>query len=129
MTPTRSGSNYSIQSNGSGPEHSRHKSKRQECQPRGEAQMEDARTSSSSQRLARTFETLIQSPEADITACHNHGSSILGSPYVMSSHSPFMANWPYPSPVANMATSSSYGPFMAICLLGPSWPFTSIQKP
>ncbi|MBW0585911.1 hypothetical protein O181_125626 [Austropuccinia psidii MF-1] len=68
MTPTRSGSNYSIQSNGSGPGHSSHKSKRQECQPRGEAQMEDARTSTSSQRLASTFETLIESPEADITS-------------------------------------------------------------
>ncbi|MBW0577322.1 hypothetical protein O181_117037 [Austropuccinia psidii MF-1] len=68
MTPTRSGSNYSIQSNGSGPGHSSHKSKRQECQPRGEAQMEDARTSTSSQRLASTFEPLIESPEADITA-------------------------------------------------------------
>ena len=68
MTPTRSGSNYSIQSNGSGPGHSSHKSKRQECPPRGEAQMEDARTSTSSQRLASTFETLIESPEADITA-------------------------------------------------------------
>ncbi|MBW0534206.1 hypothetical protein O181_073921 [Austropuccinia psidii MF-1] len=54
---------------------------------------------------------------------------LLGSPYGISSHSPFMANWAYPSPVANMAKSSSYGPFMAICLLGPSWPFTSIQKP
>ncbi|MBW0586111.1 hypothetical protein O181_125826 [Austropuccinia psidii MF-1] len=53
----------------------------------------------------------------------------LGSPYGISSHSPFMANWPYPSPVANMATSSSHGPFMAICVLGPSWPFTSIQHP
>ncbi|MBW0527119.1 hypothetical protein O181_066834 [Austropuccinia psidii MF-1] len=30
--------------------------------------MENARTSSSSQRLARTFETIIESPEADITA-------------------------------------------------------------
>ncbi|MBW0510832.1 hypothetical protein O181_050547 [Austropuccinia psidii MF-1] len=30
--------------------------------------MEDARTSTSSQRLARTFKTLIESPEADITA-------------------------------------------------------------
>ncbi|MBW0588299.1 hypothetical protein O181_128014 [Austropuccinia psidii MF-1] len=50
MTPTRSGCNYSIQSNGSGPGHSSHKSKRQECQPGGEAQMEDARTSTSSQR-------------------------------------------------------------------------------
>ncbi|MBW0571481.1 hypothetical protein O181_111196 [Austropuccinia psidii MF-1] len=68
MTPTRSGSNYSIQSNGSGPGHSSHKSKRQECQPRGEAQMEDASTSTSSQRLASTFDTLIESPEADITA-------------------------------------------------------------
>ncbi|MBW0587979.1 hypothetical protein O181_127694 [Austropuccinia psidii MF-1] len=27
-----------------------------------------------------------------------------------------MDNWPYPSPVANMATSSSYGPFMAFHL-------------
>ncbi|MBW0516948.1 hypothetical protein O181_056663 [Austropuccinia psidii MF-1] len=36
--------------------------------PRGEAQMEDARMSTSSQRLARTFDTLIESPEADITA-------------------------------------------------------------
>ncbi|MBW0529420.1 hypothetical protein O181_069135 [Austropuccinia psidii MF-1] len=68
MTPTRSGSNYSIQSNGSGPGHSSHKSKRQECQPRGEAQMEDARTSTSSQRLASTFHTVIESPEAEITA-------------------------------------------------------------
>ncbi|MBW0517604.1 hypothetical protein O181_057319 [Austropuccinia psidii MF-1] len=50
MTPTRSGSNYSIQSNGSGPGNSSHKSKRQECKSRGEAQMEDARTSTSSQR-------------------------------------------------------------------------------
>ncbi|MBW0508051.1 hypothetical protein O181_047766 [Austropuccinia psidii MF-1] len=54
---------------------------------------------------------------------------LLGSPYGISSHSPFMANWPYPSPVANMATSLSYEPFLAICLLGPSLPFTSIQKP
>ncbi|MBW0509922.1 hypothetical protein O181_049637 [Austropuccinia psidii MF-1] len=68
MTPTRSGSNYSIQSNGSGPGNSSQKSKRQECQPRGEAQREDARTSTSSQRLASTFEPLIDSPEADITA-------------------------------------------------------------
>ncbi|MBW0532401.1 hypothetical protein O181_072116 [Austropuccinia psidii MF-1] len=30
--------------------------------------MDDARTSTSSQRLASTFETLIESPEADITA-------------------------------------------------------------
>ncbi|MBW0485190.1 hypothetical protein O181_024905 [Austropuccinia psidii MF-1] len=68
MTPTRSGRNYSIQSNGYGPEHSSQKSKRQECQPRGEAQMEDARTSNSAQRLFNTFETLIERPEADITA-------------------------------------------------------------
>ncbi|MBW0530533.1 hypothetical protein O181_070248 [Austropuccinia psidii MF-1] len=33
-----------------------------------EAEMEDARTSTSSQRLASTFDTLIESPEADITA-------------------------------------------------------------
>ncbi|MBW0516681.1 hypothetical protein O181_056396 [Austropuccinia psidii MF-1] len=68
MTPTRSGSNYSIQSNLSGPGHSSHKSKIQEFQPRGEAQMEDARTLTSSQRLASSFDTLIDSPEADITA-------------------------------------------------------------
>ncbi|MBW0583470.1 hypothetical protein O181_123185 [Austropuccinia psidii MF-1] len=68
MTPTRSGSNYSIQSNGSGPRHSSHQSKKQECQPRGEAQIEDARTSTSFQRLASTFDTLIESPEADITS-------------------------------------------------------------
>ncbi|MBW0573384.1 hypothetical protein O181_113099 [Austropuccinia psidii MF-1] len=54
---------------------------------------------------------------------------LLGSPYGISSHSSFMANWPYPSPVANTATSSSYGPFMAICVLGSSWAFTSIQNP
>ncbi|MBW0507096.1 hypothetical protein O181_046811 [Austropuccinia psidii MF-1] len=68
MTPTRSGSNYSIQSNGSGPGNASHKSKRQEFQPRGEAQMEDARTSTSSKRLASTFDTLIEGPEADIIA-------------------------------------------------------------
>ncbi|MBW0551478.1 hypothetical protein O181_091193 [Austropuccinia psidii MF-1] len=68
MTPTRSGSNYSIPSNGSGQGNSSHKSKRQECQPRGEGQMEDARTFTSSQRLASIFNTLIESPEADITA-------------------------------------------------------------
>ncbi|MBW0548011.1 hypothetical protein O181_087726 [Austropuccinia psidii MF-1] len=50
MTPTRSGSNYSIQSNGSGPGNSSHKSNRKEPQPRGEAHMEDSRTSTSSQR-------------------------------------------------------------------------------
>ncbi|MBW0530274.1 hypothetical protein O181_069989 [Austropuccinia psidii MF-1] len=43
-------------------------SKIQECQPRGEAQMEDSRASTSYQRLASTFDTLIESPEADITA-------------------------------------------------------------
>ncbi|MBW0512425.1 hypothetical protein O181_052140 [Austropuccinia psidii MF-1] len=68
MTPTRSERNYSIQSNGSGPGHSSQKSKRQECWPRGEAKMEDARASTSSQRLASTFYTLIESPEAEITA-------------------------------------------------------------
>ncbi|MBW0583014.1 hypothetical protein O181_122729 [Austropuccinia psidii MF-1] len=68
MTPTRSGSNYSIQSNGSGTGHSSNKLKRQECQPRGEAQMEDARASTSSQRLACTFDTLIASTEAKITS-------------------------------------------------------------
>ncbi|MBW0572718.1 hypothetical protein O181_112433 [Austropuccinia psidii MF-1] len=68
MTPTRSGSNYPIQSNGSGPGHSIQKSKRQECQPRGEEQMEDARTSTISQILARNFDIVIESPEADITA-------------------------------------------------------------
>ncbi|MBW0523854.1 hypothetical protein O181_063569 [Austropuccinia psidii MF-1] len=68
MTYTRSGSNYSIKSNGSGPRHSSHKSKRKECQPIGEAQIEDARASTSSQRLARMFDTLGESTEADITA-------------------------------------------------------------
>ncbi|MBW0561555.1 hypothetical protein O181_101270 [Austropuccinia psidii MF-1] len=67
MTPTRSQRVCSIQSNGSGPGHSSQKSKRQECQPREEAQMGDARTSTSSQRLASTFDTLIESPEVDIT--------------------------------------------------------------
>ncbi|MBW0572893.1 hypothetical protein O181_112608 [Austropuccinia psidii MF-1] len=68
MTPNSSGSNYSIQSNVSGPGHSSHKSKRQECQPRGEAQMENARASTSSQRLASIFVTLLESPEADIAS-------------------------------------------------------------
>ncbi|MBW0569855.1 hypothetical protein O181_109570 [Austropuccinia psidii MF-1] len=68
MTPTRSGSNFSIQSYGTGPGHSSHKSKIQECQPRGEAQMEVSINSTGSQRLARTFDTLLESPEAD---CHN----------------------------------------------------------
>ncbi|MBW0550560.1 hypothetical protein O181_090275 [Austropuccinia psidii MF-1] len=68
MTPTRSGSNNYIQSNGSGPRHSSHNSKGQDCQPRGEAQMEYSRASTSSQRLASTFDTLLDSREADITA-------------------------------------------------------------
>ncbi|MBW0508604.1 hypothetical protein O181_048319 [Austropuccinia psidii MF-1] len=68
MIPTRSGRKYSIQLNGSGAGHSSKKSKRQECQPREEAQMEGSRTSTCSQRLARTFDTLIQSPDADITS-------------------------------------------------------------
>ncbi|MBW0590600.1 hypothetical protein O181_130315 [Austropuccinia psidii MF-1] len=72
MTPTGSAINYNIQSNRYGPGHSSHKSKRQECQPRGEAQMKDARTSTSFQRLARTFDTLIESPEADIIAIAVH---------------------------------------------------------
>ncbi|MBW0542432.1 hypothetical protein O181_082147 [Austropuccinia psidii MF-1] len=59
MTPTRSGSNYSIQSNGSVPGHSSHKSKRQEFQPRGEAQMEDARASTSSQRYTSLSTELV----------------------------------------------------------------------
>ncbi|MBW0575519.1 hypothetical protein O181_115234 [Austropuccinia psidii MF-1] len=68
MTSPRSGSFYSIQSNGSGPGHSNNKSKGQEYQSRGEEEMEDSRTSTRSQRLASTFDTLIESPEADITA-------------------------------------------------------------
>ncbi|MBW0494795.1 hypothetical protein O181_034510 [Austropuccinia psidii MF-1] len=68
MTSNRSGSNYSIQSNGSGPGHSSHKSKRQEFQPIGESQMENSRASTSSQRLSRIFNPLIDSKEADITA-------------------------------------------------------------
>ncbi|MBW0560040.1 hypothetical protein O181_099755 [Austropuccinia psidii MF-1] len=69
MTSTRSGSNYSIQSNGSGPGpgHSSHKSKGQECKQRGEEQMEDYRTSTNSQRLESIFKSLLESPEADIT--------------------------------------------------------------
>ncbi|MBW0526730.1 hypothetical protein O181_066445 [Austropuccinia psidii MF-1] len=67
MIPTRSGRNYSIQSNGSGPGHESQKSKRQECQPRGKAQMEDTRASTSSQRLESTFDIFIGSPEAYIT--------------------------------------------------------------
>ncbi|MBW0544697.1 hypothetical protein O181_084412 [Austropuccinia psidii MF-1] len=52
MTHNRNGSNYFLQSNGSGPGHSSQKSKIQECKPRGEAQMEDDRTSTSSQSLS-----------------------------------------------------------------------------
>ncbi|MBW0526445.1 hypothetical protein O181_066160 [Austropuccinia psidii MF-1] len=66
MTPTRSGSNYCILSNGSGPGHSSNKSKTQEFHPRGETQIEYARTSTSSQRLAVTFDTLIESNNRDI---------------------------------------------------------------
>ncbi|MBW0566264.1 hypothetical protein O181_105979, partial [Austropuccinia psidii MF-1] len=47
---------------------SSNKSKRHECQPRGEAQIEDARAPTSSQRLASTFDTLVESPETDINA-------------------------------------------------------------
>ncbi|MBW0539201.1 hypothetical protein O181_078916 [Austropuccinia psidii MF-1] len=68
MPPTRSGSNYSIQYNGYGPGHSSNNYKRQEFQPRGEAQIEDSRTPSSYQRLASTFEAIIDSPEAYISA-------------------------------------------------------------
>ncbi|MBW0592787.1 hypothetical protein O181_132502 [Austropuccinia psidii MF-1] len=42
--------------------------KRQECQPREEAQMEDSRTSTSSQRLVSPFETLVESTEVEINA-------------------------------------------------------------
>ncbi|MBW0542829.1 hypothetical protein O181_082544 [Austropuccinia psidii MF-1] len=58
MTSTRSGSNYSILLNGSGPG--------QECQPKVEAQTENSRASTSFQRLAGPFETLIESPKAGI---------------------------------------------------------------
>ncbi|MBW0514658.1 hypothetical protein O181_054373 [Austropuccinia psidii MF-1] len=67
MTSTRSGSNYSIQSNGSGTGYSSNKFKIQDCQPRGEVQIEDARNLTSSQRLASTFYTILESPEAEIT--------------------------------------------------------------
>ncbi|MBW0531974.1 hypothetical protein O181_071689 [Austropuccinia psidii MF-1] len=67
MTPARSGSNYSIQSNESGQGNSSHNPKRQECHPRGDAQMEDSNSSTSSNRLASSFDTLIESPEAEIT--------------------------------------------------------------
>ncbi|MBW0512289.1 hypothetical protein O181_052004 [Austropuccinia psidii MF-1] len=68
MTPTGSGSNYSIQSNGFGPRNSCQKPIRREFQAREEAQSEASRASSSSQMLDSTSETLLQSPEADITA-------------------------------------------------------------
>ncbi|MBW0481971.1 hypothetical protein O181_021686 [Austropuccinia psidii MF-1] len=82
MNSTRAGRNYSIQSNGSGQGHSSHKSKRHKFQPRGEEQVKDTKPSTTSQRLATTIETLIESPEAKITAitvvrtesfptCHN----------------------------------------------------------
>ncbi|MBW0463375.1 hypothetical protein O181_003090 [Austropuccinia psidii MF-1] len=64
----RSGSNCFIQSNGSEPENLSHKSKRQECQPREEALMKDSRAFTSSQRLASSFYTLLERPDADITA-------------------------------------------------------------
>ncbi|MBW0490316.1 hypothetical protein O181_030031 [Austropuccinia psidii MF-1] len=67
MTPTRSERNYYIQSNGYGPGNSSHKLKIQEFQPSREAQMEDSRTSTNFQRLARTFYTIIESLEAEIT--------------------------------------------------------------
>ncbi|MBW0537444.1 hypothetical protein O181_077159 [Austropuccinia psidii MF-1] len=63
MTPTRSGSNYPIQSNVSGPGHSSHKTKGQDCQPRGEAQMEDTRVSTSSQRQSSTDKSLVEEPK------------------------------------------------------------------
>ncbi|MBW0568534.1 hypothetical protein O181_108249 [Austropuccinia psidii MF-1] len=68
MTPTISGSNCSIKSNGSGPGHSSHKFKRQECQPRGEAKMEYFRTSTISQRLDRSFDTLLEILGSEMTA-------------------------------------------------------------
>ncbi|MBW0565554.1 hypothetical protein O181_105269, partial [Austropuccinia psidii MF-1] len=62
LTPNRSVSSYSIQSNVSGPGHLIHKLEGQDCQPRGEAQIEDSRTSTI------TFEALIESPEAEIAS-------------------------------------------------------------
>ncbi|MBW0564811.1 hypothetical protein O181_104526 [Austropuccinia psidii MF-1] len=44
------------------------KYRRQEYQCRGEANLVDARASTSSQRLVRDFETLLESPESDITS-------------------------------------------------------------
>ncbi|MBW0552035.1 hypothetical protein O181_091750 [Austropuccinia psidii MF-1] len=67
MTSTRSGINYSVQSNGFGPENSSHEYKGQDRWPRGEAQIEDAKTSTSFQRLSGNFDTLIESPESDVT--------------------------------------------------------------
>ncbi|MBW0510663.1 hypothetical protein O181_050378 [Austropuccinia psidii MF-1] len=71
MTPNRSGSNYPIQSNGSGPKHSSHKSKRQECRPRGEAQIADASTSNISQK----HHELTSSSEEVHGARRNRGTS------------------------------------------------------
>ncbi|MBW0509380.1 hypothetical protein O181_049095 [Austropuccinia psidii MF-1] len=68
MTPNTGGRNYPIPSNASGQGPSSHKYKRQEFQHIGEAQMKDSRTLTSSQGLARTFNTIIESPEAEITA-------------------------------------------------------------
>ncbi|MBW0464898.1 hypothetical protein O181_004613 [Austropuccinia psidii MF-1] len=56
MTPTRSWSSYFIQSNGAGPGH-------HIINPKDK----NARTSTSSQKLAGAFSTLIESPEAEIT--------------------------------------------------------------
>ncbi|MBW0477786.1 hypothetical protein O181_017501 [Austropuccinia psidii MF-1] len=68
MTLTGGGSNYSIQSNRSGQGNSNHKSKRQEYQPRGEAQMKHYVNSTSYHRSAEAFDTLIEISEAEITA-------------------------------------------------------------
>ncbi|MBW0470836.1 hypothetical protein O181_010551 [Austropuccinia psidii MF-1] len=68
MTPPRGRSNHSIQKNGFGPGHSNHNTKRQDLQPRGKSQMENSRTSTSSQWLPRTFDTFIECPKAHITA-------------------------------------------------------------
>ncbi|MBW0554538.1 hypothetical protein O181_094253 [Austropuccinia psidii MF-1] len=62
MAPKRRGRSHFIQSNRSGKGSSSHKSKRQECQLREEAQMEDAKDSTC------TFQTIIDSPESEITA-------------------------------------------------------------
>ncbi|MBW0470507.1 hypothetical protein O181_010222 [Austropuccinia psidii MF-1] len=43
------------------------KSQRQEFSPRGDVQIKDSITSPSSQRLFSTFDTIIESPESEIT--------------------------------------------------------------